>query len=36
VCEAAVQLVIRDEIAALPLKVVGGDAAPVRALLWRD
>lgn len=22
--------------AALPLKVVGGDAAPVRALLWRD
>ena len=24
------------DFAALPLKVVGGDAAPVRALLWRD
>ena len=24
------------QFAALPLKVVGGDAAPVRALLWRD
>ncbi|HKR54429.1 MAG TPA: cyclase family protein [Chthoniobacterales bacterium] len=24
------------QFAALPLKVVGGDAAPVRAVLWRD
>jgi arylformamidase len=24
------------EFVALPLKIVGGDAAPVRALLWRD
>jgi arylformamidase len=24
------------QFAALPLKIVGGDAAPVRALLWRD
>jgi arylformamidase len=24
------------QFAAFPLKVVGGDAAPVRALLWRD
>lgn len=24
------------QFAALPLKVTGGDAAPVRALLWRD
>jgi arylformamidase len=24
------------QFVALPLKVVGGDAAPVRALLWRD
>jgi arylformamidase len=22
--------------AALPLKIAGGDAAPVRAVLWRD
>ena len=22
--------------AALPLRIVGGDAAPVRAILWRD
>jgi arylformamidase len=24
------------QFAALPLKIIGGDAAPVRALLWRD
>ena len=24
------------QFAALPLKIVGGDAAPVRAILWRD
>ena len=24
------------QFVALPLKIVGGDAAPVRALLWRD
>jgi arylformamidase len=24
------------QFAALPLKIVGGDAAPVRGLLWRD
>jgi arylformamidase len=26
----------RYDFAALPLKVVGGDAGPVRAILWRD
>lgn len=26
----------RYQMAALPLKIVGGDAAPVRAVLWRD
>jgi arylformamidase len=26
----------RYEFAALPLKIEGGDAAPVRAILWRD
>ena len=24
------------QFVALPLKIIGGDAAPVRALLWRD
>ena len=24
------------QFVALPLKIAGGDAAPVRALLWRD
>jgi arylformamidase len=23
-------------LAALPLKIAGGDAAPLRAILWRD
>ncbi len=23
-------------LAALPLKIIGGDGAPVRAVLWRD
>jgi len=26
----------RYNFAALPLKIIGGDAAPVRAILWRD
>ena len=26
----------RYHFAALPLKIAGGDAAPVRAILWRE